>query len=167
MDLARLAVYPLRAVLVATFGVLVMLQTLSFPGMFAHMAREEPDVAWLRWPLTTWAALEILCVQVVVVCTWELLTMVRDDRIFSDAALRWVDVMTGAVAAAWVLFAALFVAVGVSADDPGMPVVLFTILLVGGTLGLLLPVMRELLRRAAECAGAISPAGSRAARRSR
>ncbi|MET4095385.1 hypothetical protein ABIB51_002319 [Arthrobacter sp. UYCu712] len=35
----------------------------------------------MRWPLLTFSVLELLCVQVVIVSTWLLLTMVKDDRI--------------------------------------------------------------------------------------
>lgn len=41
--------------------------------------------------LTIAAVVGLLCVQVVIVCTWRLLDMVRADRIFSQAAFRWVD----------------------------------------------------------------------------
>src|SRR4051812_19612084 len=99
----RLAVAPLRVFLVVLFGVLVMLQTFSLPGQFAHMARETPDLAYLRWPLTAMAVFWVLCAQVVVVCTWRLLTLVRHDRIFSPASLAWVDSIVGAVGAAWLL----------------------------------------------------------------
>ena len=91
----RLAVVPLRIFLVVLFGVLVMLQTFSLPGQFAYMARESPDLAYLRWPLTAMAVFWVLCVQVVVVCTWRLLTLVTDDRIFSPASLAWVDAIVG------------------------------------------------------------------------
>jgi Protein of unknown function (DUF2975) len=148
MDLVRRAVGPLRITLLLTFAALVVFQFMSFPGMFAHMAREEPDLAYLRWPLTAFTAVEILCVQVVIVCTWKLLTMVRQDRIFSEDALRWVDVITGAIAVAWLILLMAFLYIGFNADDPGVPMLLMLMLLVGGALGLLMLVMRALLRQA-------------------
>lgn len=148
MALVHRAVVPLRILLVLTFLLLVVFQTLSFPGQFAHMASEHPEDAHLRWPLTAFVAVEILCVQVVIVCTWKLLTMVEQDRIFSDEAMRWVDTIIGAIAAAWVLLAAGFVYVLSQADDPGMPLVLTMLLLGGGAVGMLMVVMRALLRQA-------------------
>jgi hypothetical protein len=148
MTLVRRVVVPLRAALVLLFALLVLLQTLSFPGQFAHMAREHPDQADLRWPMTAFAAVEILCVQVILVCTWRLLTMVREDEIFSEGALRWVDVIVGAFATAWVLAAAGALWAVRGADDPGGPLLLFVLLLVAGTFGLVVVVMRELLRQA-------------------
>ena len=39
----RHVVLPLRVFLVVLFGILVVLQTLSLPGQFAHMAQESPE----------------------------------------------------------------------------------------------------------------------------
>jgi hypothetical protein len=146
--LVRRAVTPLRLFLVLTFGILVVFQTMSMPGQFAHMAKEEPDLAYLRWPLTAFALVEIVCIQVVIVCTWKLLAMVQQDRIFTPDAMRWVDLILGAVATAWTLLAGLFLYVGVNADDPGLPMLLTLLLLCGGTLGLLIAVLRTLLDQA-------------------
>jgi hypothetical protein len=148
MDIVRRAVRPLRIMLVLTFAALVVFQTLSFPGMFAHIAEEEPDLAYLRWPLTAFTAVEILCVQVVIVCTWRLLTMVQQDRIFSEEALRWVDRIIGAMAVAWVGLLVAFSYAGITAGDPGVPMLLMLLLLCSGALGLLMVVLRALLRQA-------------------
>ena len=87
MQKIHLAVAPLRVLLVLLFAFLVLFQVMSLPGQFAHMAEESPELAYLRWPMTTVAVLELLCVQVVIVCTWKLLTMVKDGRIFSEGSL--------------------------------------------------------------------------------
>lgn len=142
------AVGALRVFLVVLFGILVMLQTLSFPGQFAYMARESPDEAYLRWPLTAVTVFWVLCIQVVIVCTWKLLSMVKNDRIFSDASLAWVDAIVWAIAAAWLVLLGVFLYVGFNADDPGMPVLLFLMVVGIAVLGLLMLVMRALLRQA-------------------
>src|SRR5262245_18539079 len=108
MHRMHLAVVALRIVLAVAFALMVLFQVFSLPGQFAHMAKEEPDLAYLRWPLTAFAILEVLCVQVVIVCTWKLLTLVTHDRIFSERSLRWVDTIVGAVAAGWLLLFGLF-----------------------------------------------------------
>ncbi|WP_040337614.1 DUF2975 domain-containing protein [Candidatus Blastococcus massiliensis] len=144
----RRAVAPLRVFLVLLFALLVMLQAFSLPGQFAHMAEESPDQAHLRWPLTAVAVFWVLCVQVVVVCTWRLLALVQRDEIFSAGALRWVDGIVGAIGAAWVVLLGVFLLVGFTADDPGLPLLLFVVLLAGAALGLLMVVMRALLRQA-------------------
>jgi len=149
----------LQAALGLLFALLVLLQWFSFPGQFAHVAREHPAQADLRWPLTIFVGVLILCVQVVVVCTWRLLSMVRQDVIFTGTALRWVDAIIGALATAWVLAAAGSLWAVWGADDPGTPLLLFVVLLVGAAFGLVVVVLRELLRQAAglrtELAGVI------------
>ncbi|MBM0204993.1 DUF2975 domain-containing protein [Micromonospora sp. STR1s_5] len=142
------AVAALRVFLVVLFGVLVVFQTLSLPGQFAYMAQESPEDAYLRWPATIVAVFWVLCVQVVIVATWKLLSLVKSDRIFTEASLKWVDAIVWAIAAAWVVLVGVFLYVGFNADDPGMPLLLF-LLTVGVTvLGLLMVVMRALLRQA-------------------
>ena len=148
MTLVHRLVPLLRAWLVLLFALLVMLQVFSFPGQFAHVASEHPDQAHLRWPLTAFVAIEILCIQIVLVCTWRLLTMVRNDVIFTERALRWVDGIVGALATAWLLAAAGSLWAVWGADDPGTPLLLFVILLIGGAFGLVVVVLRELLRQA-------------------
>ena len=59
----RRVVIPLRVVLVPLFGILVVFQTLSLPGQFAYMAREAPDIAYLRWPLTAVTVFWVLCAR--------------------------------------------------------------------------------------------------------
>lgn len=144
----RRAVQLLRIFLVLLFGVLLLLQFFSLPGQFAHMAEEQPDDAWLRWPATLVAGFLVLCVQVVVVATWHLLSLVAADRIFTEGALRWVDAIVWAIAAAWLVFLGVFLVAGFAADDPGGPLLLFLLLLAGAVLGLLMVVMRALLRQA-------------------
>lgn len=142
------AVLPLRAFLVLLFGVLLVLQTLSFPGQWSHMAKENPEDAYLRWPLTVLSVFLILCAQVVIVATWKLLTRVQQDRIFSASSLVWVDAIVYAVAAAWLVLVSLFVWVGFQADDPGAPMLLLLIQVGVAAFGLLMVVMRALLRQA-------------------
>jgi hypothetical protein len=142
------AVAPLRVFLVLLFAILVMFQTFSLPGQFAHMATVSPDMAYLRWPATAVTVFWLLCVQVVIVCTWQLLTLVKNDRIFTQAARSWVDGIVWAIVAAWVTLLAVFLYVGFHADDPGLPLLLFLLLTGITVLGLLMVVMRALLRQA-------------------
>ncbi|MEH0844217.1 DUF2975 domain-containing protein [Micromonospora sp. CPCC 205711] len=130
------------------FGILVMFQTFSLPGQFRYMAEESPDLAYLRWPLTAVSVFWVLCVQVVIVSTWKLLTLVKKDRIFTQASLGWVDAIVWAIAAAWVVLLGVFLYIGFRADDPGLPLLLFLMLIGVAVLGLLMVVMRALLRQA-------------------
>lgn len=144
----RFTVGALRAFLVVLFAVLVLLQVMSLPGQFAHMAQESPDMAYLRWPLTVVSIFWVLCIQAVVVSTWKLLTLVRGDRIFSRASLVWVDVILSAIVAAWVVLLGVFFYVGFRADDPGLPLLLFLMVVIIAVAALLMVVMRALLRQA-------------------
>lgn len=138
----------LRAFLVLLFGILVMFQTFSLPGQFAHMAKEEPDLAYLRWPMTAVSVFWVVCVQVVIVSVWKLLTLVENDRIFSDASFGWVNAIVWAIVGAWLVLLGVFLYVGFRADDPGLPLLLFLMLTGVAVLGLLMVVMRALLRQA-------------------
>ena len=142
------AVAPLRVFLVLLFAILLMFQAFSLPGQFAHMATESPDMAYLRWPATAVTVFWLLCVQVVIVCTWQLLSLVKADRIFTEAALSWVDRIVWAIVAAWVTLLGVFLYVGFNADDPGLPLLLFLLLTGITVLELLMVVMRALLRQA-------------------
>ncbi|MFT7837945.1 DUF2975 domain-containing protein [Saccharothrix sp. BKS2] len=142
------AVGPLRIFLVVLFGLLLLFQVMSLPGQFAHMARESPEFAYLRWPATAVTVFWVLCVQVVVVATWKLLALVKNDRIFSEGALKWVDVIVWAIAAGWVTLAGVLLYVGFNATDPGLPLMLFLMSVGVAALGLLMVVMRALLRQA-------------------
>ena len=130
------------------FGVLVVFQTLSLPGQFAYMAEESPDLAYLRWPMTAVSVFWVLCVQVVIVSTWKLLTLVKNDRIFSEASLAWVDAIVWAIVAAWVVLLGVFLYFGSNAEDPGLPLLLLLTLIGVAVPGLLMVVMRALLRQA-------------------
>jgi hypothetical protein len=150
MHITRLAVLALRIVLVVAFLLLVLFQVMSLPGQFAHMAAENPEQAYLQWPLTIFAILEVACVQVVILSTWKLLTMVRKDNIFSRGALVWVDAIMWAIAAAWAMLAVFSTIVVLNADDPGVPLLLFLILVAGAAVGLVVVVLRALLRQASD-----------------
>jgi hypothetical protein len=148
MRIERHVVAALRLFLVLLFAILLVFQTLSLPGQFAYMAKESPQDAYLRWPLTALTVFWVLCVQVVIVATWKLLTLVTQDRIFSEASLGWVDAIVAAIAAAWVTLGGAFLYVGLHADDPGLPMVLLLMVIGLTVLGLLMVVMRALLRQA-------------------
>ena len=150
MKITRLAVTALRMVLVVAFLLLLLFQVMSIPGQFAHMAQENPERAYLQWPLTMFFILEVACVQVVIVSTWKLLTLVRQDRIFSRGALVWVNAIVWAITAGWAMLAALAAVVVLNADDPGLPLLLLLVLVAGAALGLVVVVLRALLRQAAD-----------------
>src|SRR3954453_13303729 len=114
-------VVALRVFLLVLFAVLVLFQVMSLPGQFRHMAEVNPDLAYLRWPATAVTVFWVLCVEVVIVCTWHLLTLVRTDRIFTAPSLVWVNGIVWAIVAAWAVLLGVLLYVGLNADDPGLP----------------------------------------------
>ena len=146
----RVVVLLLRLFLAALFAVLVLMQVMSLPGQFAHMAQESPESAYLQWPLTIVSIFWVLCIQVVVVATWKLLTMVNRNAIFTRASLVWVDTITWSIVAAWVVLVGVFLYVGFGADDPGLPLLLFLLVVIVAVAALLMVVMRTLLSQATE-----------------
>ena len=128
---AHRVVIPLRVFLVLPFGVLVVFQTMSLPGQFAYVAQEDPEHAHLRWPATVVTVFWVLCIQVVI-----------------DASLVWVNAIVWAIAAGWVVLVGVLLYVGFNADDPGLPLLMFLMLVGVIVLGLLILVMRALLRQA-------------------
>jgi Protein of unknown function (DUF2975) len=109
----------------------------------------NPDHAYLRTPLLVIAVLGIVTVQVVFVCVWRLVTMVRRGTVFSHAAFRYVDVVIGTIAAASLLTFGLGVVLA-----PGEAVAPGIVLLIGGAgvlfagIALIVLVMRMLLVQA-------------------
>lgn len=138
----------LKAALVVLFGILIVFQTVSLPGEFAHKAQQDPEMAYLRWPATIVTVFWVLCVQVVIVALWKLLTLVRRDRIFSTDSITWINVIVWAIGAAWVSLCGVFLFVGFQASDPALPLILLLALAGVSVLGLLMVVMRALLRQA-------------------
>ena len=149
-----LPVIVLRVFLASLFAFLVLMQVMSLPGDIGHDIQESPGAAHLLWPMLVVAELEVLCVQVVIVCTWRLLTMVKKDRIFSEASLAWVDGIVWSFVAAWVLLLGLsvyltaFIYFTPELRDPGLPILLFGMVLIGAVLVLLMVILRALLRQA-------------------
>ncbi|MEV8224092.1 DUF2975 domain-containing protein [Dietzia maris] len=148
MNIEKRAVLPLRISLVVLFAVLVLLEVMSLPGQFAHMAETNPDAAYLRWPLTAVSIFLVVCIQVVVVATWRLLSLVESDRIFTESSLLWVDVILWAIVAAWVVLVSVLGLIGFTADDPGLPLLVFVVVVIVTVAALLMVVMRALLRQA-------------------
>ena len=149
MSLTYRAVVVLRILLVLLFVGLLVGQTLSIPGQLAFMARESAVFAPLRWPLLFVAVLGMLCGQIVIVCTWRLLSKVMADEIFSEDAFVWVNAILASLATAWALLLATTVFLSLTLfDDPGTPMLMFGMVLAGGTVVLLMYVMRALLRQA-------------------
>ncbi|NDK33206.1 DUF2975 domain-containing protein [Nesterenkonia haasae] len=148
MKSQRWVVVTLKTALVLLFGLLLLFQIMSLPGQFAHMAQQSPEMALLRWPATTVTIFWVLCVQVIIVCVWQLLTLVKKDQIFSPTSMIWVNVVLGAIGAAWLVLVGVFIYAVFNLAGPGTPLVLALMVAVGAVVGLVVLVMRALLKQA-------------------
>ncbi|PNH85261.1 DUF2975 domain-containing protein [Arthrobacter sp. AFG20] len=154
MSIVSRFVLPLRVLLVMVFLGLLVAQVMSFPGEFLFTTEEGPRMDPWRWPMLLFWELEAVCLQVVIVCIWRLLTLVQRDRIFTAASLRWVDVIMWAFVVAWLVLASMagslvaYIYFTPELRDPGLPMVLIGVTLIGAVLVLLIAVMRDLLRQA-------------------
>jgi hypothetical protein len=153
MTQLRRVVLPLRILLVIVFAAILAAQIWAVPGLLPDLAEPTLERSFMRWTMSAVAVLAMACVQVVIVCTWQLLSLVTQDRIFSGSSLPWVNAIVWAVAVGWVMVLGTFVCayyfiVDEVSDDPVLPALLVLLLLVGAVLGLLMVVMRALLRQA-------------------
>jgi hypothetical protein len=145
--MGKLAVGALRAVLAGVLAGTVLIQALM---AWVLVSGSDPEDGSL--PLTAFRVITIVglaSVEVVGVCVWRLVTMVRRGTVFSPAAFRYVDVVIGAiVAAALVWFAVTAVNAPGQRDDPGVTLIMGGIGV--GILGvaLIVLVLRMLLAQA-------------------
>jgi len=139
----------LRVVLVAALAGSLFVQAVMVPLVWSDMNGADQEVLDLRAPLLLIIVLGIVTTQVVMVCLWRLLTMVRRGTVFSHAAFRYVDIMIAAIASASALVFALGVVLA-----PGEAVAPGIVLLISGAatvilgIALVVIVMRSLLIQA-------------------
>ncbi len=147
---SRLVVLCLRIVLVVAALWLLVLLVLSLPG---ELSDGTPDAS-VRVPTQIVLSLVLLTVLAVIVCIWRLLTLISRDRLFSDASRRWVDAIVWSLAIGWVLLAGFALVVTAvifftpEIRDPGIPMLLFGVVVLSSLPLLLMVVMRGLLRQA-------------------
>lgn len=147
--MGTLTILALRIVLALVLAGSVFVQVVMVPLLAIDLDELNPDHAYLRTPLLVFAVLGVVTIQVVLVCVWRLVTMVRRGTVFSDAAFRYVDVVIGAIVAASLLTFGLGVVLA-----PGEAVAPGVVLLIGGAavlvagIALIVLVMRMLLAQA-------------------
>lgn len=147
--MGSLMILALRAVLVASIAGSLFVQAVMIPLIARDLNGADPQVLDLRVPFLTLIVLGIVTAQVVMVCVWRLLTMVRQGTVFSYAAFRFVDIIIAAIAVASGLMFLLGVILA-----PGEAVAPGVVLLIGGAavviagVALVVLVMRTLLAQA-------------------
>jgi hypothetical protein len=139
----------LRVLLAAALAGSLFLQVVMVPLVFRDMDGADQDVLDVRGPVLVIIVLGIVTTQVVMVCLWRLVTMVRRGTVFSHASFRFVNIIIGAIAAASALTFSLGVVLA-----PGDVVAPGIVLLIGcaaaviAGIALVVAVMRSLLAQA-------------------
>lgn len=145
--MGKLTVQVLRAVLVLVLVGTVFVQALM---VWVLVSGSDPEDGSL--PLTSLRVITILgigTVQVIGVCVWRLVTMVRRGTVFSHAAFRYVDIIIGAiVVAALVWFAVTAINAPGQRDDPGVTLIMGGIGVAILGVALIVLVLRMLLVQA-------------------
>lgn len=147
---SRVIVLLLRIALVVAALWLLVLLAFALPG---ELSDGTPEAA-VRVPVQIVLSLVLLSVLAVIVCIWRLLTLITRDRLFSDASRRWVDAIVWSLAIGWGLLAGFaLVATAIiyftpEIRDPGVPMLLFGVVVLSSLPLLLMVVMRGLLRQA-------------------
>lgn len=142
----------LKVVLSIFLALSLMLQFLSFPGQFRYMAEQEPENAYLRWPLTALAFTMILAVQIIVVSIWKIVDALERE-LGKQRQLKFVNYAIAALSYIWLVIASGLILLSLNADDPGLPVVITVIETAVTSVGLLFLFYRRLLKRALDRAG--------------
>jgi hypothetical protein len=146
--MGKVAVLALRVVLAALFAGSLFVQTVMVV-LLSRDLDDVPDLAYGPRPILAIVVLGMLSAEVVLVCVWQLVTMVRRGTVFSPAAFRYVHIVIGAFTAAALL---TFVLGAVLA--PGEAVAPGVVLLIGGIglailgVALVVTVLRMLLAQA-------------------
>lgn len=148
--MGKRTIFALRGVLAVALAGSVFVQAVMVPLLAVDLDEDfNPDVAAVRVPIIVIVLLGIVLTQVVMLCVWRLLTMVRAGTVFSPGAFRFVDVVIGAIAAASALTFALGAVLA-----PGEAAAPGAVLLIGGLavliagVALVVVVMRMLLAQA-------------------
>lgn len=139
----------LRVVLVVLLLGGLLSQALVYP-LADGLGGQYAETADLAAPYTVAAILMIVCIQVALVMVWRLLSLISQQKIFTESALRWVDVIMvcGAVAAVLPASVAFHLLVIVGVGGPGIVLAFAADIAGGAAFLLLMAVMRGLLQTA-------------------
>ena len=157
--MGKLAVLALRLVIGVVLAGSLFVQVWMVPLLSADLEQAgAPEAARIAFLVIV--VLGILCVQVVAVCVWRLLTMVRRGTVFSNGAFKFVDIIFWAVSAAAGLVFSIAVLLAPGDVAPGVVLLICGAALMVGGVALVILVLRTLLAQAV--AREVEAAGLRA-----
>ena len=150
--MTRFVVAALKVVIALALTGSLVVEGGIVPLLWLDLDGARSDV---RVPLVAIVVLAVVALQVIGVCVWRLLTLVRRGSVFSSTAFRYVDVIIGAIAAGAVLVFGIGVVAAhanrTSAGDevaPGLVAMVCGASMVVGGVALLVFVLRTLLAQA-------------------
>jgi hypothetical protein len=108
----------LRLLLALGLTLSVTTQVVVLPWLSGEMATAFPEVSHLRWPILIGSIFAILCVEVVLVCTWNLVNAIQRNRIFDPHSFTWIAWVIRCLAALAALILALLVVDVINAIGP-------------------------------------------------
>ncbi|MFF0114467.1 DUF2975 domain-containing protein [Streptomyces prasinus] len=147
--MGKLTVLALRAVLVVLLAGSVFVQAVMVPLLAMDFDDAGAALASVRTPVIVIVVLGVVTAQVVLVCVWRLVAMVRRGTVFSLGAFRYVHVVIGAfVAAAFLVFALAVVLAPGEAVAPGVVLLLGGVVVAILGVALVVLVLRMLLAQA-------------------
>lgn len=154
--MGKLTVLALRVVLVMLLAGSVFVQTVMVALLANDLKQLDPEFAYLRIPILVTIVLGIVTAQVILVCVWQLVTMVRRGTVFSHASFLYVHVVIGALVAAALLTFVFAVLVAETDVAPGIVLlicgVVVAILGVALTMFMLRMLLAQAVARDAEAA---------------
>ncbi|QEV04646.1 DUF2975 domain-containing protein [Streptomyces prasinus] len=147
--MGKLTVLALRAVLAVLLAGSVFVQAVMVPLLAMDFDDADAALASVRTPVIVIVVLGVVTAQVVLVCVWRLVTMVRRGTVFSLGAFRYVHVVIGAfVATAFLVFALAVVLAPGEAVAPGVVLLLGGVVVAILGVALVVLVLRMLLAQA-------------------
>ncbi len=147
----RATILFLKGLLAVLIALIAVCQVFIVPAVAAQSAWRYHEIAYLQVPGIVVGILFLACVQVVLVCVWRLLSLVREDAIFQPSAFPWVDVSLAAVGFATVLvLVTLVTLLSVGVQNASITLLCTLGIVVGAGLSLLIVVLRGLLRKASQ-----------------
>ncbi|MCP3770038.1 DUF2975 domain-containing protein [Streptomyces sp. MAR25Y5] len=147
--MGKLTVLALRAVLVVLLAGSAFVQAVMVPLLAMDFDDADAALASVRTPVIVIVVLGVVTAQVVLVCVWRLVAMVRRGTVFSLGTFRYVHVVIGAfVAAAFLVFALAVVLAPGEAVAPGVVLLLGGVVVAILGVALVVLVLRMLLAQA-------------------
>jgi hypothetical protein len=116
------------------FAIITMLQLLSFPGQFAHEARNGQGTQLARWVLTFIVGVWFLFAQISLIALSRLITLIYRGQLISSNGTKWMKILARSLFTGTLYGVGVTLFAAIQADDPGPVVVVATITLFTATI---------------------------------